>query len=64
MGSKLDIAATDQMRPTATTAMVIRTIHASICIPFVLSLPTGACTFFRRASVRWFTDAQNFLKQT
>jgi hypothetical protein len=34
-GTKLDITATDQMRPSATTATVIRTIQARICIPSV-----------------------------
>jgi hypothetical protein len=33
-GTKLDIAATDQIRPIATT---IPTIHARICIPLALS---------------------------
>jgi hypothetical protein len=32
-GTKLDIAATDQIRPIATTTAVPAAIHARICIP-------------------------------
>ena len=50
-GTKLDITATDQNRPIATTT-AIPTIHARICIPYVaVSLPTGARIFFRRPNV-------------
>jgi hypothetical protein len=45
-GTKFDIAATDQIRPIATTPAII---HASICIPLYVawSLP-----IFRRPDVR------------
>jgi hypothetical protein len=43
-GTKLDIVATDQIRPIATTKAII---HASICIPLyvALSLPEGVRIF-------------------
>jgi hypothetical protein len=46
-GTKLDIAATDQIRPIATTA-AIPIIHARICIPLyvALSLPIGVAYLF------------------
>jgi hypothetical protein len=44
-GTKLDIAATDQVRPIATTT-AIPTINARICIPSTLSLPIGFAYFF------------------
>jgi hypothetical protein len=52
-GTKLDIAATDQIRPIATTT-AIPTMHARICIPLyvALSLPMGGRIFFRSPNVR------------
>ena len=45
-GTKLDIAATDQMRPVATTTAI--PIHARILHPLyvALSLPIGVRIFF------------------
>src|SRR5262245_12883229 len=56
-GTKLDIAATDHIRPIATTTPIV---HASICIP---STSRSASIFFRRPNVRQFTDAQSFLRE-
>jgi hypothetical protein len=51
-GTKLDIAATDQIRPVATTTAI--PIHARILYPLyvALSLPIGGCIFFRSPNVR------------
>jgi len=57
-GTKFDIAATDQIRPIATTTPII---HASICIPSRrVELADSGSHIFRRPNVRQFTDAQNF----
>jgi hypothetical protein len=52
-GTKLDIAATDHIRPIATTT-AIPTIHARILHPLfvALSLPIGVRIFFRSPNVR------------
>jgi hypothetical protein len=50
-GTKLDIAATDQIRPIA-TATAIATIHARILHPLYVELADRGSHIFRRPNAR------------
>jgi hypothetical protein len=62
MGNKFDIAATDQIRPIATTTAII---HASICIPLcvALSLPIGGSHIFLLRQCEVVHRSRKFLDQ-